>query len=267
VGLSWRSFRRVRPLNHVTAFLLFRNLPFMRDFFLEFATGLLVHQNSDSSFSFLGSAAPFRNRHTAVTAAHCVPTELEEDLALVLNGQPWKINDTVRHPESNVAVVIAEAQVEDDFLKHHVFDAPPPALISGGDFEAFGFLSDGPLVDDRPVGRLLKGHFQRYFGYESPIGYKYFAGEMSIPAPAGFSGGPIVYLNQRNILCGIATANVESYAILDQIEEKVSEDVTTRYESRRVLSYGLAAMVSGFTTWLDEIVPKGIETPSKKSSH
>ena len=60
-------------------------------------------------------------------------------------------------------------------------------------FLGFGYPVEGS-ANSLPVPRLVKGHFQRYFGYAAPGSTEsYFAGEMSIPAPAGLSGGPLSY--------------------------------------------------------------------------
>lgn len=225
------------------------------DFFLQFATGIVAHRSNESGWSFLGSAACFRQRATALTAAHCVPEGAEEALFLVLNGKPYPATEVVRHEKSDVAALTARVGEEDEFLQHHVFDGVSSGLIEGGDFNAYGYLSEGPMTGPKLVGRYLKGNFQRYFGYISPQGHDYFAGELSVPAPSGLSGGPVVYPHDSKNLAGIVTSNVESYAILDQVEEAREDGRTTKYESRRVLSYGLCAMLSGLNEWLDDQVP------------
>jgi hypothetical protein len=42
---------------------------------------------------------------------------------------------------------------------------------------------------------------------------------MSIPAPAGFSGGPLAYDSQPQSLVAIVTTNHDSWAVIDRIEE------------------------------------------------
>lgn len=174
---------------------------------------------------------------------------------MILNGKPYPVSAVERNEKSDVALLTADVTPEDEFLQHHVFDGVASGLIEGGDFNAYGYLSKGPMTGPSLVGRFLKGNFQRYFGYTGPQGHEYFAGELSVPAPAGLSGGPVVYPQDSKNLAGIVTANVESYAILDQIEEAREDGSTTKYESRRVLSYGLCAMLSGLKEWLDEQVP------------
>jgi hypothetical protein len=123
-------------------------------------------------------------------------------------------------------------------------------LIDGGDFDAYGYPNDG-LPAGQPVGRLMKGHFQRYFGYESPSGYTYFAGEMSVPAPAGTSGGPVLRRGTPH-LDGIVTTNVDSSILLDKVDEIDEDDKRLRIETRRVVTYGIAAMATSLLPWLAE---------------
>ena len=78
---------------------------------------------------------------------------------------------------------------------------------------------------------------------------------MSLPAPTGMSGGPLFRAGAPQMVTGIATANVESYAVTDLLEEVDAEGNVSRIESRRVISYGLALMLSAVSRWLDETIP------------
>lgn len=86
---------------------------------------------------------------------------------------------------------------------------------------AYGFPTEGPDPSSgaAPVSRLFVGHYQRFSEYSSPPGYRYLAGEMSIPAPGGLSGGPVFRAEAPEMLTGMVTANHESYAITDSLEE------------------------------------------------
>lgn len=101
---------------------------------------------------------------------------------------------------SDVAFLVAERMDNDHDPFPLTYQPPPDGLVDGGTFIGFGYPvegSDGAM----PVGRLFRGHFQRYFGYTPPGATEpYFAGEMSIPAPAGFSGGPLAYESQPQSL-------------------------------------------------------------------
>ena len=63
------------------------------------------------------------------------------------------------------------------------------------------------------------------------------------------------------MLTGIVAANIESYTIADSFEEVVSPNHTTRYETRRVISYGAAVVLSELESWLNENIPFRVGTP------
>ena len=111
-------------------------------------------------------------------------------------------------------------------------------LVDGGDFISFGYPSE---EGERAVPRFFKGHFQRHFGYSDPSGRTYFAGEMSIPAPAGLSGGPLSRPQTPDKICAIVTTNHDSYLVIDSYEEEERDGDVSRGQIRRVVSYGIAA--------------------------
>jgi hypothetical protein len=199
--------------------------------------------------SIAGTCFPFRLRSVFLTAAHCVP--LGSDV-VVLQGRSHQRRVTAieRHPNCDVALIRTD-------IGSSPYDSESLAIIStlatdlsvGGDFLTFGHPVEG-VPEARATGRLLKGHFQRYFTYTNTAGILYWAGEMSVPTPAGHSGGPVVRANAPHVLDGIVTANYDSYVVLDQVEEIEEGNRTLRIESRRIVTYGIAAMSTNFRDWL-----------------
>jgi hypothetical protein len=218
------------------------------------ATGAVV-LGVDSGPSLGGSCAGYVHHHTFITAAHCVPEGLEVFVDMPTEPAPRRVERIERHPTADLAVLIAERLDSDDQTFPLLYQPPPKGLIDGGTFIGFGYPvegSGGPM----PVGRLFRGHFQRYFGY-TPPGAKesYFAGEMSIPAPAGFSGGPLAYDSQPQSLVAIVTTNHDSWAVVDRIEEVEKDGLRYREEVRRVISYGIAAILSQpVVDWLTDCI-------------
>ncbi len=102
---------------------------------------------------------------------------------------------------------------------------------------------------------MFVGHYQRFFRYQAHEPFEYLAGEMSISAPSGLSGGPLFRQGAQFMVTGMATANLESYAITDSLEETREGGDTFRLEARRVINYGLALMLSGVSDWLDDQIP------------
>ncbi|WP_426624485.1 S1 family peptidase [Leifsonia sp. McL0607] len=215
------------------------------------STGFVAALGTDRS-SLLGSCAIFQQRHILLTAAHCIPDDTALELVAVLPGDVGarRIREVVLHPAADLAVAFLEPQ-DPEPLAPQVFTDVDSTLTEGGDFYAFGYPVEGT---GKPVGRFFKGHFQRYFEYEDSSGRNYFAGELSIPAPGGLSGGPVSAAHSPNRLAAIVTANVESYVIVDSVSEVDDDGKQYREESRRVISYGIAAMLTGHGPWIRSVI-------------
>jgi hypothetical protein len=71
-------------------------------------------------------------------------------------------------------------------LSSQLFHEPATSTQDGGDFACFGYPAEGG-AENRPTGRIIKGYIQRFFNYSDRENRKYFALEMSCPAPQGLS--------------------------------------------------------------------------------
>jgi hypothetical protein len=230
-------------------------------FELELATGLVLVGAAQAQPIPIGSCFAFRKRDVLLTAAHCVPAGFEVHVWFNSPTRKRLERATVnRHPTADLAVLQIEAPKEEPFFAKHVLGPAKHEVRLGGDFLAFGYPVDGPsdLSEDgqRPTARLFKGHFQRYFSHTSHTGHNYWAGEMSVPAPTGLSGGPVVWRENPSAVCGVVTTNLETHAILDHVEEVQEDGRTIRMEARRVVHYGLALMLLGnLDPWLATHAP------------
>jgi hypothetical protein len=198
---------------------------------------------------YTGTGSVYMKPNIVVTAGHCVPQIEGARYAVKMptNDYAWIAERAVWHEESDIAVLVGRPDVDGP---PRVYSGVDETLTEAGDFVAFGF----PAEENAAVARHFKGHFQRYFGYPGPSGQKYFAGEMSIPAPAGLSGGPVSYPHSRDKLAAVVTTNHDSYFVVDSFEETEHDGTRSRGEIRRVVSYGIAAMLSGKASWLSAIV-------------
>lgn len=188
------------------------------DFFPMFATGLTFCQEEGGDWHISGTGAAYNSRHAYVTAAHCVPEDCTVAVQVTKGSGGTVVRQAqsvVRHPETDIAVVTLDPAEDDSTaLNHCVYTRPSrDMLIDGGNFVGHGYPVEGA---QSPVARTFKGHFQRYFGYEPPGGGggSYFAGEMSIRAPPGFSGGPLAYTDMPQGLVAVVTTNVDSESSL-----------------------------------------------------
>ena len=232
--------------------------------------GLVSYSDPESGgpISILGTCAAFRQPHIALTAAHVVkdvpkPTRIR--INYPRTGLMRGIREVLLHPEADVAILLSRPNGDDDFHGYPegaFTDFVPPSGL-GEDVLAYGFPVEGPGTEParpKPTPRLFKGHYQRFFEFDSPGGYSYGAGELSIPAPAGLSGGPAFRPEAPSFLTGIVTTNSESYSTLDWQEETRGE--VTRIESHhKVISYGIVAILSLVHDWLDEHIPHRKGTP------
>lgn len=126
---------------------------------------------------------------------------------------------------------------------------------AGDDFIAFGFPEDTINgIAGVPTARVFKGHVQRLFNLE---GGGTLAAEMSVPAPAGLSGSPVVDRSDPNDPrpCALVLSNRDS------------EIYVARYENddmiRAVPQYGTALVLEPLSKWIIGQSSQGsTETPS-----
>jgi hypothetical protein len=222
---------------------------------------------------FLGSCFAFRSARTFLTAAHCVTGVEARQLAVVNVGEDrrviWRgVSDVEEHPTADIAALRTlpmsdaarevigerEAATED---RTEPFWGHVSNYGIGEDFHAFGFPENIFGDEQRtPTPRLFKGNFQRFMEYESRhLRYRYFAGEMSIAAPAGLSGGPLFRPGAPPMVTALVTENLESTTFLDQVEQVISGDATQVTKYQRVISYGVALMLDRVSDWLDDQAP------------
>lgn len=224
------------------------------------AVGAVIAVDNAGIATFTGTCFLFRHSHCAVTAAHCVPeTAHEFRIELPRLGRAQRVVELHRHPQADVAVLLSEPVDADDgqgYPAEAFWDAVGNWGL-GEQYMIYGFPSEGPTPDapNAPTPRAFVGHFQRFFDYVSPSGYRYLAAELSGEAPSGLSGGPIFRQAAPQMLTGVVTANLDSYAVTDSMEEVRDGGSVYRLESRRVVSYGVGLVLSSVTDWLKQVVP------------
>ena len=213
---------------------------------------LLVRADSDPQRpTFLGTCFAFRSRQRFLTAAHCV-TSLEPAQVGIFSPDTktlQRVNAVTSHATSDIAALVAATPLRigiDPFP-----DIEGPYKV-GADFQAYGFPEDVfGTSPGRPTPRLFKGHFQRYFQFQSHLGYQYVAGEMSIGCPAGLSGGPVFEPWDGVFrVFGVVTENHESSTALDSVEEVDAEGCHQRHTYQKVINYGICAMLHDLQDWL-----------------
>jgi len=217
------------------------------------ATGLVLHFKGSA---FLGSCFAFRRADSYFTARHCIGDLPTDDIAILQPAvhpqQVLRVRDVVRHPTADLAILRVG---EEHSRSVHPFTDWAGNYFLGEDFWAYGYPED--LLRRRtqvPTPRIFKGHYQRYFSHQSPLGYCYDAAEMSIPAPHGLTGGPVFRDVAPLVVTGLVTENLESPTVLWKQEESTLEERMTQgaLDPPPVISYGVVLLLDYHGPWLEE---------------
>lgn len=217
------------------------------------AVGLLM-QTGKSVPNFLGSVMAYRDETHFLTAAHCVGQLESSQLSVTLTlgaTRVISVQSVIRHPTADLAILVTGSSG-----LSHPFRNYRKRPEVGEEFVAFGYPENVFAVEARePTARLFRGHYQRFYRHESYLGYAYEAAELSIPAPAGLSGGPVFLETSMDEVVGIVTENLESTTVLESVEEIQAPGKERREVFRKVITYGVAVVLRDVGDWLDHHIP------------
>ncbi|PVY32284.1 S1 family peptidase [Williamsia muralis] len=227
------------------------------------ACGVIACQTADGAEHITGSCFLFRSDSFVLTAAHCIPDDAH-DLVVILPrlDRRLRVQEVITHSTADIAALICDASDErrPDGSPAIAFSDGVDDVALGQEWYAYGFPAlTGPDVSPTMPARLYKPYFQRFFDYVSPNGRAYIAAELSVPAPGGLSGSPLFRPNALSMVSGIVTANYESYAITDSVEEIDEDGKVLRIEGRKIVTIGLALVLVGVADFLNDVTP--VEAP------
>lgn len=213
------------------------------------ATGMVLQNTATDVFDFSGTCALIFNRNTVITAAHCVDFELDQLFVFTQGEGVRKVVERHLKTESDLAILKLPSS-ERSGMESQVFDGVSQTVHAEGEFVSFGFPSNTPNLDD-VKSRTSMGHVQRIFPYKDTVGNEYLASELSIEAWPGMSGSVISYKQDPNRIFGVITQNHESYETIDRYEETKTDSYTKIVEVRKIVSFGIASMLSGHKEWIE----------------
>ena len=241
----------------------------MRD--LIFPIGVFT-KDSNGDFdmvSFLGTGFVFGTEGYALTAAHVIAYELEEEhllMGMFVNaitnhweGQAIEVCDI--HPKEDVALLrlsnyrLTERALEISLDKH----------FAAFDYKLLGYpqanLCENPEIRDE-LGRVLgrpdliysSGHIRRRISFSVPGVKGNSLYELSQPVGAGCSGSPIFWMKGNTpIVIGIYVADKTESLVFKGFNEKL-DWVVQSIEFQGALSY--AVRLDSLVDW----IPNKLET-------
>jgi hypothetical protein len=90
--------------------------------------------------------------------------------------------------------------------------------------------------------------------HTSKDGYEYDAAEMSIGAPAGLSGGPLVR-HDHPLIIGLVTENHRSTTFLQAVEEIQKGGSVYKETIHEMITYGIALLLQPLDAFLSQHIP------------
>lgn len=103
--------------------------------------------------------------------------------------------------------------------------------------------------------RFFRGIIQRPFIHEPPRRKPYSAFELSFACPPGLSGGPVILAETPHVILGVVTGNYETFTVIDTEE---GDGETSSIQTRRIVSYGVAANIKYAAPKLEELLGRAL---------
>jgi hypothetical protein len=156
--------------------------------------GTIVVSGGRPEVASLGTCFSFRQQDSFLTARHCVVDDVAQAGLIMPDAPgPVPIASIEHHPHADLSLLRIDVASLGYKPYWHPFWNFVGNWSMGEEFMAYGYPVD-TLEDEeepRPKPRLFRGYYQRFWLHRAGPRFRYLAGELSITAPAGLSGGPV----------------------------------------------------------------------------
>jgi len=232
------------------------------------STGFVICDDEQGRPQFVGTCFAYREYGFLLTTAHNVkdidPERLSVSIYLDQVERGLDVEVIGIHPTADLAVL----RIDDPFPDLRIFDyfqGVADDYDAGELVSAFGYLSQTTAVGEKPVPRFFRGNIQRLFQYDSLLGYKYIAIELSFGSPEGLSGGPVALDRKPSRVVGIMAENYRADTYVHSIEEVVTGEKVSRHTQHDFINYGIAVRLAEFQEWIDaRCRPKAAIKPRRR---
>lgn len=222
---------------------------------------LFGSERPEQTARFLGTCFAFRQTNIWLTAAHCVAGLEPNSLFVKLSGRTFPVAEVQTHATADLALLDLGSDTWPGGVEPFIEIVEPPWL--DGEFIAYGFPEDAQPLDtleNKPIERMFRGFVQRRMLYRRG-GFEYVAIEMSIPSPAGLSGGPLFNPAQGSGLLAVAVENVQSTTYVGREVSETEGMLTTKRIETNFVQYGVAVLLAPLAEFLYEQVPLTARLP------
>lgn len=221
------------------------------------AIGSLYRDTTRGKREYVGTCFSIIDASVFITAGHCVATGDVASLWVNHSGAGGqdcftRAREVHMIAEADLAIVTTDAP---DAKWACPFSEVQYAADYGEDVYAIGHPDLFAASPYERHLRFFRGIIQRPFLYEPPRKKPYSAFELSFASPLGLSGGPLILANAPNVVLGVVTENSETYTVID---EEQNDGETSSIQTRRIVSYGVAANIMYAAPKLEELLGRAL---------